>query len=247
MFRIARYSSAAAAAVFLAVAAGWLFLMDRTAPRAFADVVEKVKNAKSVTFITKIPTVVEGTKQGTLQQKVYIQGDSYRMEFPSAQGDGIKAAKDAPPIVLAFIVNSKERKAIQLDFVRKTARIIETDDKQWQAMAQQMFNPIEKLRNLKNEEAELLGDEVSDNRRVQVYRLKKPELFLGLRVGKDDTAKLWVDFKSGLPVRLAIGDPANKDKPSIVFEQFAWNEPLDPELFKLDVPTGFTVEKLEMR
>src|ERR1700693_2752451 len=53
MFRIFRYGSVAAAAVFLATVAGWLFLMDRTAAPAFADVIQNVKKAKSVTFVTE--------------------------------------------------------------------------------------------------------------------------------------------------------------------------------------------------
>src|SRR5437763_1568344 len=44
MFRIARYSGAAAALTFVACLAGYLFLLDSTAGLAFADVVEKVKN-----------------------------------------------------------------------------------------------------------------------------------------------------------------------------------------------------------
>lgn len=53
MFRLIRYSGAAAAVALLAVLAGWLFLMDGTASPVFADVVKKIKNAKSVTFVTK--------------------------------------------------------------------------------------------------------------------------------------------------------------------------------------------------
>ena len=80
----------------VAILGSWLFLMDRTASPAFADVVENVKNAKSVTFVVKTPTVIRGTKKGVLQQKIYIQGDAYRMEIPSAQ-DGYQVAPDAAP------------------------------------------------------------------------------------------------------------------------------------------------------
>ncbi len=65
---------------------------------------------------------------------------------------------------------------------------------------------------------------------------------MGLTKGKDESAKLWVDPKTGLPVRIAVGDPADKDKQFIVFEQFSWNQQLDQAMFKLEVPNGFPLK-----
>jgi outer membrane lipoprotein-sorting protein len=111
-----------------------------------------------------------------------------------------------------------------------------------------LANPIEKLRQLKNDDAEPIGQEEIDGRKTQVYRLKKPDVFMDLRLGEGDTAKLWVDPKSGLPVRIRIDGqtPASRapsDKTFMVFEQFTWDEALDPDLFKLEIPKGFTVEQ----
>jgi outer membrane lipoprotein-sorting protein len=239
MFRLIRYSSAGAAAALVAILAGWLFLVDHAA--AFADVVENVKNAKSVTFVIKTPTVIRGTKKGVLQQKVYIQGDAYRMELPSAQ-DGFQVAPDAPPIMTAFVVDWKKKNAIQFDYTTKTAKKIEGDEKKWEQMAKTMADPIKQLRELKDKDVQRLGEEKLDRRKTIVYRLKKTDIFMGLTITKDETAKLWVDSKTGLPVRIAVGDPSDKDKPFIVFEQFTWNEALATDLFKLEVPKGFTLK-----
>ena len=241
MFHLFRYSSAAAAVALVAVLAGWLILIDRTAPLAFADVVENVKNAKSVSFVIKIPTVIQGTKKGVLQQKFYIQGDAYRMEIPSAQ-DGFQVAPDAPPLMTVFVADWKRKNAMQFDYTTKTAKKIEADEKMWQQMAKTMADPIKQLRDLKEQDVERLGEEELDGRKTLVYRLKKTDIFMGLTITKDDTAKLWVDAKSGLPVRIAVGDPSDTDKPFVVFEQFTWNEALAPDLFKLDVPKGFTLK-----
>jgi outer membrane lipoprotein-sorting protein len=241
MFRLMSYSGAAASVALFAVLAGWLFLMDRTAAPAFADVVEKVKNAKSVTFVTKMPTVVQGNQRGVLQQKFYVQGSVFRMELPSAQ-EGVSLPPGTPPILVAIVADAKQKKALQLEFASQTAHYLAVDEKQWQEMTRGLANPIEKLRELKNEDAEPAGTEEWNGRKMQVYRLKKADIFMGLRLGKDETAKLWVDPKSGLPVRIAVGDPSNTDKPFIVFEQFTWNQALDLELFKLEVPKGFTLK-----
>lgn len=241
MFRIVRYSSLAAALGFLAILGAWLLLIDRTATVAFADVIKNVNDAKSVTFVTKIPTVVQGTRRGVLQQKMYIQGEAYRMEIPSAQED-VQAPPDAPPAYVVMIADWKQKKALQLDYTIKTAKRIEADDKTWEQMAKGMADPIKQLRQLKEQDAERLADEDLNGQKTQVYRLKKKEIFMGLTQGADETAKLWVDPKSGLPVRIAIGDPADKEKPFVVLEQFNWNVTLDPDLFKLEVPKGFTLK-----
>lgn len=241
MFRLMRYSGAAAAVALFTVLAGWPFLMDRAASPAFANVVEKIKNAKSVTFVTKMPTVIQGTKKGILQQKMYIQGDAYRMEIPSAQ-EGVQVPPDAPPIVVVLLADWKQKKAILLDYTTKTAKKIETDEKRWQEMAKAMADPIKQLRQLKEQDAERIGEEELNGRKTLLYRLKRTDIFMGLTITKDETAKLWVDPKSGLPVRIAVGDPSNLEKPFFVFEQFTWNETLDPELFKLDMPKGFTLK-----
>jgi hypothetical protein len=242
MFRIARYGSVAAAVLFLAVLSGWLFLMDRTAPLAFADVVDNIRKARSVTFVTKMPTIIKGTKRGILQQKFFIQGEAYRMEVPSLQGIA-EVPAEAPPILMAVIADARKKKALQIDFVRKSCQNIKADDKVWQEMGKFLANPIEQLRQLKEQDAERIGEEELNGRKTQVYRLKKLGTFMGVTLSKDETAKLWVDPKSGLPVRIAIGDPSKLDKPFLVFEQFTWNDTLDPSLFSLEVPKGFALEQ----
>lgn len=242
MFQIARYSSIAAAVTFVAAMGGWLFFFDRTASVAFADVIKNVEDAKSVTFVTRMPTIIRGKERGVLKQKFYIQGDSYRMEIPSAQ-EGVEVPADAPPIVAVLIADWKTKKAMLLDYHAKTAKMIETDEKTWEQMARSMADPIKQLRQLKEQDAEKLADEELDGRKLQVYRLKKKEIFMGLTQDQDEAAKLWVDPRTGLPVRIALGDPNDKEKPFVVFEQFTWNEKLDPAMFKLELPEGFTLKK----
>jgi hypothetical protein len=241
MARIVRYSGWTAAFVSVGVVAGWLILFDRLAATAFADVIEKVKNAKSVSFVSKIPTIIQGSKRGVLEQKFYIQGDSFRMEIPSAQAQAI-VPPDAPPILMAMIADARQKKLLQLDYVGKTGQSIHADEKQWQAMSKGLANPIETLRRLKNDDAERLPDEVLNGKKTHVYRLKQGNVFLGVTVGKDDPAKLWVDPATGLPVKIAVGD-TEKGEQFIIFEQFAWNQQLDPAMFSVELPAGFTVKE----
>jgi hypothetical protein len=105
-----------------------------------------------------------------------------------------------------------------------------------------MADPIKQLRELKEQDAERIGEEQLNGQKTIVYRLKKTGIVLGLTISKDETAKLWVDHKTSLPVRIAVGDPTDPDKPFIVFEQFTWNGALDPDLFKMEIPKGFTLK-----
>lgn len=241
MFRIYRYSGLAAAVAFLVVLAGWLFLLDRTAPLAFGDVVQNVKNAKSVSFVTEMPTIIQGSRRGILRQQFYMNDDCYRMEIPSAQ-DGVQVPPDVPTVVAILIADARQKKALLLDNVNKTAKYIVADEKMWQEMASSLADPVKQLRQLKQGDAERIGDEELDGVKAQVYRLRGKNLFMGMTASKDDVVKLWVDPRSGLPIRLAVGDPKNLDKPFSVFKDFRWNEPLAPDLFKLEVPKGFTVK-----
>jgi hypothetical protein len=176
-----------------------------------------------------------------MRSKFYIQGDVCRMELPSVQ-DGVTAPADAPPNYVVVILDGKEKKALQLNYVDKTAKTTTADEKFWQHVSRSLGDPIKQLRQLKEQDAQRIGEEELDGVKTQVYRLQGKDIFMGITLDKDDSAKLWVDPKTGLPVRLAIGDPEDKDKMFMVFKDFRWNEALDPRLFNLAVPKGFTVK-----
>lgn len=71
MFRIVRYSSLAAAITLIAVAIGWLFVMDRTAATSLAAVIEQVSQTRSVSFKQ---TTTEGATSTTEKVVVLAEG-----------------------------------------------------------------------------------------------------------------------------------------------------------------------------
>jgi hypothetical protein len=81
MFRIVRYSSLAAALVLIAVAVGWLFVMDRTAATSLAAVVEQVSHTRSVSFQQ---TTTEGASTTTEKVVVLAEGLA-RTESPGGE------------------------------------------------------------------------------------------------------------------------------------------------------------------
>ncbi len=228
MFRIARYGGLAAAAVAGIVALASLWLIDRSAAPAFADVITKVQKAKSVTFhVTQKLT----PQSPTVHSKWYLQDDDIRIELLGPHGEK----------GMAYVVNYRDQKAMEINFVRQTARPI--------PVAKKMpvgFNPIASLRQAKDTDAKLIGNENLDGRMTQVYEFTRLHV-LGMsgQVKQGETAKLWVDAVTGLPVRMVIETLLAKGngKSSFVFDDFHWNKPLPADLFSLSVPKGYTLQK----
>jgi outer membrane lipoprotein-sorting protein len=215
MFRVARYG-AAAAAVILVVMAGAFWLLDRTASTTFADMVENVKRAKSVSFVAHQKFAIE------LETKVFIQGNLIRCEIPDA---------------LVLIADLNQRKVLELDPYRKVARWIDKKDR---PDIEELKDPIEQLRNLKEDakdHAKSLGDEEVGGRKCHVYQIKG--LAKSSWIGGDQFT-LWVDVKTGLPVKIHADD----EHTSLTFEDFKWDEPLKTDLFSLEIPKGYTLEEL---
>jgi outer membrane lipoprotein-sorting protein len=231
MFRVARYGSLVAAALLIAVVAGWLLIPDRVAGTSFAGVIEKVNQAKSVTCLFK----QDVTGRVEPVRKLYIREDAMRME---AAGIG------------TFVFDMKLRKAIALDDRSKTVESPSLEK------GVPIPNPLEQFRKLKQQDAERIGEEMLDGRKVEVYRLKNVDLFeVKFRVQEGDNVemKLWVDSQTQLPVRFVVAFPEADAHNAqslpipryLEFSDFRWNEKLDPSLFSLEIPQGYTLQKEE--
>ena len=229
MFRVARYGSLAAAALLAALVAGWLLLPGRMGGTSFAGVIEKVNQAKSVTCVLKqkMADTVEPVR------KLYIREDAIRMEVAG---------------VGTFVFDMKQRKAIALDERSKTVVLPSVE------AGVQIPNPLAQLRKLKQQDAERIGEEMLDGRKVEVYRLKNVDLFemeFKAKEGENLDIKLWVDSRTQLPAKLLVtfplppssGPPAIPIPLSLEFSDFRWDEKLDPSLFSLEIPKGYTLQK----
>jgi outer membrane lipoprotein-sorting protein len=215
MFRIAGYSGVAATVLALGGLAGFcVFCL--TPALTFAEVVQNVKDAKTVSFTVKQKL----GNQPELESKMGIRGDIIRYELADA---------------LIMIVDTSKRKGIELDLTRKVAKAI---DLEGAVPAEVLQNPIEQLRNLKEsnkDRVEQQNDEELDGHKCQVYSVK------GARAGiLPDRFKLWADAKTGLPVKIHATD--DDGKTSLLFENFAWDKPLADDLLSMAVPRGFTLE-----
>lgn len=215
MFRIARYSSFTAAGLLLAIGLAWLLLLDRSAGTAFAQVLEKVKQAESVTFLN-VQKLGVGPQ---LTLRWSMKDSRIRLEIPGA---------------VTMIGDLDKRKMVQLNPAAQTGSTSDIPA----GMANAFANPVLQFRNAKAIDAKPTGEEQLDGRKTTVYSLSKLD-FLGLK-GEGQT-KVWVDQETDLPVKIVVDDGQTDPKRHVhlTFEQFQWNVPLDDSLFSTDLPAGY--------
>ena len=173
-----------------------------------------------------------------LVQRWYMTTDAMRMELPGGQAAGVR--ESSLPLMAAVIESLRLKQGLAIDFLEKQAVRMQLDD----AQIRQCHNPAAAMSRIVTDPGEVLREEKVAERKTQVYRLKKLDfLFLTQPVGEKDSAMLWVDLETELPVRieLKIANLDGQGESKMVFDEFTWNEPIDAKLFELKAPDGFAV------
>jgi hypothetical protein len=244
-----KFKLAAAAAIVLGILAVSYFLPNNSlAPRAFGEVLRNVINAESISFHSK-------QKLGmgpAMVFKMYIQGQRIRGDLVAVEGDqkGLDRLQEEMKerklsALMSYITDLEQKDGIEIDHFRKTYKKINVDDRV--AAEFTKTNPIEQFRTVKSEDAERIGEELQDGRKIDVYLVRKVNL-MGIKAELSGQEKermtVRVDRITGMPVRIllqASSDAEGKSEDSIEFSDFAWNEPLEQDLFDLNPPEGYTL------
>ncbi len=219
MFSTLRYY-AAAAAVLLAMTAGFLWLLHDTAP-LFAEMIVNVQKAKSVRFRVK-------QKLGAhpeMETRFFGRGERIRYEIPD---------------LYALILDTVRRTGLELDLFRKVAHKKEFSAK---VPAEALRDPVDRLAELPGavkDRVQKQPDETIDGRKCQVFDVKGGQRGTA-NILVPDQFRLWVDVQTRLPVRIVAEDK----NIHLVYDDFHWDEALPDQLFSLNVPHGFRVEELK--
>jgi len=238
LVRAMRYGSLAAI-VLLAVAAA-LIWSDRAATSTFAQVIDNTKKATSVIFNGKATVSSSAPERRTKllsEGKSYLQGHLERTESRTDQN-----GFDGPyrPSESISISDWRTKQELVLNPAAKTAGWLDIDK-----IATEYKNPIEAISTLVDNDAELVGDEELNGRKTRMFKLLRTDFLFGHKANnaQEGEGKLWVDSKTNLPVKLTAETTLGVDgkKLSVVFDNFVWNQPIDPKLFEMKVPDGFDV------
>lgn len=203
---------AAAAVIIAAVLVGIHQFGSDGASVVFADIVEQLANARSMTYSVVTRTPVESIP--TLRQQMAFKEPGF-MRTTTADG-------------YITVIDWNQNKGISLWPPKREYIDFEASNYQHDP-AQDPFLVVEKLRTLPDQADEVLGEKEIDGRVLQ-----------GFRVTKDDMINtVWIDLQTAQLVRVEI-EYTNAPGMNTIMTDFQFNAELDDSLFSLAPPEGFT-------
>ena len=215
---------AAAAVVIIAVCFG-IFqitkIIDETGA-AFADVLNQVLKARTVTF--KMTGQEEEEPPGSTQTIMIMEPGHIRVESPN--GD-------------LSITDARRGEMLGISHKRKIA-VLTT----WlnQPAALQSQNLIEQWKNLHQNSGKFIGQEKIDGQAADMFIIQE----------KFRETTVWADPTTNLPMQIreiTIPRPdyllASQQKQIVTISDFVWNPDLDESLFSMEIPEGY--ELIEMQ
>ena len=208
-----RTSSIAAAVGILICIAGlftWLTTANGGASVVFADVLQQVREAQSVTF-----RMTASSKDDTDNIIDYMFMEPGHIRFTLRNG-------------LIWIGDLSEGKMLVLDPAKKTGMAI-AGMKNGGRFSRKMFNVLEKLKTLHAGSEESLGTSKIDGHSAVGFLVRKD--------GKDMT--IWVDPETDLPIRIEV-EEGGSDGLRAVYADIRFNAELDESLFSTSLPDGYT-------
>jgi outer membrane lipoprotein-sorting protein len=136
---------------------------------------------------------------------------------------------------IAIVVDDKGS-MIQFDNAKKIATKLDLKEmqKNQPKPSEEVAGLLKKIRDLKGEGVERVGEETLDGKKTTVYALKDVEL-----AGAKSDWRVWVDLRRKLPVRMEM-TKGNAGAEVVMTSEFSgWNEDFDPNLFSTAVPEGY--------
>jgi outer membrane lipoprotein-sorting protein len=222
-FKAALVALAASLALVVAVLG-----VDSGASRAFADVVQAINNIRTATW--KVATVLVKSADETMSWTgtgMFLAPFHERMENESRGRTTVQ------------IVDGQQNKALILDPTEKTAVLINvtnlpTDrESPYGRTFEGLRETVRRAQEGKAANVEVLEGDAIDGRPARGYRLQAGSV----------EVKIWADPATNLPVRVEQTYAVGGTETRVVMSDFQVGMELDPSLFSLDVPEGYTVQQ----
>jgi outer membrane lipoprotein-sorting protein len=216
--RTMRIITRLAASLILAIGvAALIFLANRTSSVALADVVQKVRDAKTLTFNA---TASYAPAQAPQKFK-FMMTNSGQTRIEMSSG-------------IVTVMDTRAGRSLTLQPADKLAIVIELGHAYGQGQGPTDF--VEEFKKLDAKKAKNLGEKEIDGRKVKG--------FLSAEQGPPTT--VWADAKTGDPVRIEVELPIMGKASTMVMSDFVFNAALDDSLFSLEPPAGYRVEKSDL-
>ena len=208
--------------VFLFVSAGQ--------QNAFAAAIEQFQRARTIVCSISSPTVMDfGGQEFTPSGKLYIS-DEYGTRA-EAYGNGILSTVQYTPV---------EGPITSVNPPGRTYMVIEnagaSDNTKDTAQPSAFILALCRLTVDADRE---LGRKTIDGLEAEGFEITGKTLGMGNE--PDARSELWIDVATGLPLRYIVERPGFRPDTTLtlIYEDFEWDVPLDPSLFKPDIPEDF--------
>jgi outer membrane lipoprotein-sorting protein len=229
MKRIAKV--AVAASILLTALVSWLIIGGST-NIAFADVAKALDNVRSATYdgTTEMKNPMNGTTNTTTMKCFFLAPSRERIEMSLSPGGSS-----------IMIMNYQALKGLTLVPDQKLATTIDLAKikKQKQPGAGNPFEMVRKLvqdgSNSSGEKAESLGRKVIDGREAIGFRFQTNMA----------NQTYWADPETARLVRIEVDFPNGRGHS--VMSNFRYDMELDPSLFSLEPPAGYTVNNMDVK
>jgi outer membrane lipoprotein-sorting protein len=210
-----RYATPAVAVILIGFIA-YLIMAGGGSSRAFADVVERLREARTLTYT--MTSRMEGTPLAKIP-----------MEYAFKEPHYIRVSA---PMGTYSVINMAEKKGLTVMTPQK--QYIEMDLSDASPEQFQVSDVVYEMRSLPERADEVLGEEEINGRIVQGFRVTD--------MGMDKT--LWVDVETGDLVQME-GEFVNAPGMYVVIENIRFGIEYDDSFFSLEPPSGFTPLKVE--
>jgi outer membrane lipoprotein-sorting protein len=240
MKRKAQFAVAATILVALGGLVAWIVIGDGSTNIAFAQVAEALDRLRNATydFTMEMKDPITGNVTITHSKGYFLAPSRERVETSMSMGAGENWV--SPAVNTVLILDSLAGKGLTLAPEQKLAILINISTTEKSAGG--TSNMFETVRRLVREgsagsgqNVESLGRKDIDGREAVGFRIRN----------NAGAASLWADLQTARLVRVE-GDMSSNEGHSVM-SNFRYDMDLDPSLFSLEPPAGYTVQNVEAK
>lgn len=213
----------AAAALIVVLAAFFIIKTINVTSPVFADMLEQVRKAKTVTF--KMTHWVEGKQNG------------FPVTVMSTESGWCRYESDVPGYVVA---DNQGRTLLGVHHTFKSATLT-THLNGTEPIMNSNFNLLEEIKGYHKKAGKFLRREKLNGQTTDVFLLESDSR----------QRTIWVDPETNLPVLIKVVDFHSPDdlfgaEPIVTMSDFVWNPDLDESLFSMEIPEGYTLVEMQI-
>ena len=229
---------AVAAAIVLVALGAWSLWSGTQPGVALADVLVKVEQVQA--FMYKMTMHMKGPMQGTTMMNTDMEGSILIANDHGMRMDmNMTNSATGQPMEQQMYLLPEKKMMMMVMPAMKTYIRMELDESMFEKMRKQNNDPRLLIKQVIECQYEPLGKSVIDGIEVEGFQTTDPAY--GGNVLGDVDIKIWIDVKTGLPVRMDMKIKANEQmEMEGTMYDFQWDVPVRAEEFNPVLPADYT-------